>query len=73
MKKEIDTAQFSFDAMMSMNTAKVKKKKKLKVGTTDEHDESILELGTKKSSTKKLVKSAAKATNGELTGIVLNF
>ena len=59
--------------MMSMNTAKVKKKKKLKVGTTDEHDESILELGTKKTSMKKLVKNAPKATNGELTGTVLNL
>ena len=59
--------------MMSMNTAKVKKKKKLKVGTTDEHDESILELGTKKKSTKKLAQNTPKATNGELTGMVLNF
>jgi len=45
VKKEIDTAQFSFAAMMTMNTSKVKKKKKVKVGNLgDEHDESVLEM-----------------------------
>ena len=44
VKQEIDTTGFSFEAMLTMNTAKVKKSKKIKSSTVNEHDESVLEF-----------------------------
>ena len=44
IKQEIDTTGFSFEAMLTMNTAKVKKSKKIKSSTVNEHDESVLEF-----------------------------
>lgn len=43
-KEEMETEGFSFDAMMSMNTAKVKKKKKSKKLNIDESNASCLQL-----------------------------
>jgi len=43
MKKETDTDDFSFEAMMTMNVAKVKKKKKVK-NIVDESDTKCLQF-----------------------------
>ena len=49
MKKETDTDNFSFEAMMTMNVAKVKKKKKVK-NVVDESDTKCLQFSSKASS-----------------------
>jgi hypothetical protein len=49
----MDTANFSFEALMTMNTAKVKKKKKIKTNV-DESDTSCLLFDTKSTSLKSL-------------------
>ena len=43
IKKEVDTDKFSFEALMTMNTAKVKKKKKVKE-VVNETDSSVLDF-----------------------------
>lgn len=69
VKQEIDTSGFSFDAMLTMNTAKVKKSKKIKSSTINEHDESVLEFEStsvvKKSSSK--LKETLKKKKAEMT------
>jgi len=69
VKQEIDTTGFSFEAMLTMNTAKVKKSKKIKSSTVNEHDESVLEFEAtsvvKKSSSK--LKETLKKKKAEMT------